>query len=154
MKVNVKFNVLCIWPPKFEGRGYVLTSKDDLSSAKFLKTAFLKFYLVRSRKLCLICQVITNCGKVYYLSGQLLLLQIQSSLVPHTTSQCITVFSEPINLTLSVLCISESCVEIKINLNLYFHTFLWCFKGFYEGLQGHHKIFWSTAKKCENKNLS
>ena len=26
--------------------------------------------------------------------------------------------------------ISESCIEIKIKLNLYFHTSLWCSKGF------------------------
>ena len=30
--------------------------------------------------------------------------------------------------------ISESCIEIKIELNFYFHTSLWCVKGFYEGL--------------------
>ena len=36
--------------------------------------------------------------------------------------------------TLSVLCISESCTEIKIKLNFYFHTPLWCLKMFYEGL--------------------
>ena len=29
----------------------------------------------------------------------------------------------------------------KINLNLYFHTSLWCLKKFYEGLKGFHKIF-------------
>ena len=42
----------------------------------------------------------------------------------------------------------------KINLNLYFHTSLWCLKRFYEGLKGLHKTFWGTTKKCENKNLS
>ena len=30
--------------------------------------------------------------------------------------------------------ISESCIEIKIKLNFYFHTSLWCLKRFYEGL--------------------
>ena len=30
--------------------------------------------------------------------------------------------------------ISESCIKIKINLNFYFHTSLWCLKKFYEGL--------------------
>ena len=29
----------------------------------------------------------------------------------------------------------------KINLNFYFHTSLWCFKRFYEGLKGFDKIF-------------
>ena len=43
------------------------------------------------------------------------------------------------NLTLKDPFISESCVEIKIELNFYFHTFLWCLKRFYE---------------CENKNLT
>ena len=32
--------------------------------------------------------------------------------------------------------ISESCIEIKIELNFYFHTSLWCLKRFYEGLKG------------------
>ena len=31
--------------------------------------------------------------------------------------------------------ISESCIEIKIELNFYFHTSLWCLKRFYEGLK-------------------
>ena len=35
-------------------------------------------------------------------------------------------------------CISESCIEIKIKLNVYFHTSLWCLKRIYEGL---HKTF-------------
>ena len=41
-----------------------------------------------------------------------------------------------IHLTLPVLCIPESCTEIKIKLNFYFHTSLWCLKMFYEGLKG------------------
>ena len=36
-------------------------------------------------------------------------------------------------LTLPVPCISKSCIEIKIKLNLYFRTSLWCLKRFYEG---------------------
>ena len=52
-------------------------------------------------------------------------------------------------LTLPTPCISESCTEIKFNLNYYFPTFLRCLKEFYEGL---HKTFWGTTKKCENKN--
>ena len=35
-------------------------------------------------------------------------------------------------LTLKDLCISESCIEIKIELNFYFHTSLWCLKRFYK----------------------
>ena len=33
-------------------------------------------------------------------------------------------------LTLKDSFISESCIEIKIELNFYFHTFLWCLKRF------------------------
>ena len=53
--------------------------------------------------------------------------------------------------TLKTRSFSESCIEIKIKLNFYFHTSLWCLKKFYEGL---HKTFWGTTKKCENKNLN
>ena len=60
----------------------------------------------------------------------------------------------PDTLTLFVLCISESCVEIKIKLSFYFHTSLWCLKRFYEGLWVLHKTFWTTTMKCENKNLT
>ena len=37
-------------------------------------------------------------------------------------------------LTLPAPFISESCIKIKINLNFYFHTSLWCLKNLYEGL--------------------
>ena len=37
--------------------------------------------------------------------------------------------------------ISESCIEIRIELNFYFHTSLWCLKRFYEDLKGLHKTF-------------
>ena len=46
-------------------------------------------------------------------------------------------------LTLSVPCISESCIQIKINLNFHFHTSLWRLKRFYKAPQKsfmrHHK---------------
>ena len=67
---------------------------------------------------------------------------------------CKRLFQISFYLTLPVLCISESCIEIKINLSFYFHTSLWCLKRFYEGLKGLHKTFWGATKKCENKNLS
>ena len=54
-------------------------------------------------------------------------------------------FTTMIWLTLLAPCISESCIKIKINLNFYFHTSLWCLKGL-------HKTFWGITKKCENKN--
>ena len=37
-------------------------------------------------------------------------------------------------LTLKDPIISESCIEIKSELNFYFHTSLWCLKQFYEGM--------------------
>ena len=37
-------------------------------------------------------------------------------------------------LTLKDPFISESRIKIKIELNFYFHTSLWCLKRFYEGL--------------------
>ena len=37
-------------------------------------------------------------------------------------------------LTLNVACISESCIEIKIKWNFYFHTSLWCLRRFYKGI--------------------
>ena len=46
-------------------------------------------------------------------------------------------------LTLKDPSISESCIEIKIKINSYFHTSLWCLK-----------TFRGTTKKCENKNLT
>ena len=56
-------------------------------------------------------------------------------------------------LTLNVPCISESCIEIKIKLNFYVQTLSFR-KRFCEGLQGFHKAFWGTTKKCENENLT
>ena len=47
--------------------------------------------------------------------------------------------------------ISESCIKIKINLNFYFHTPLWCLKRFYEGLKGLHKIFWAPQSSVKIK---
>ena len=41
--------------------------------------------------------------------------------------------------------ISESCIEIKIELNFYFHTSLWCLKRFYEGLEGFIFLFFSAG---------
>ena len=41
----------------------------------------------------------------------------------------------------NVPCIPESRIEIKIKLNFYFHTSLWCLKRFYEGNYSLHKTF-------------
>ena len=53
--------------------------------------------------------------------------------------------SEGLNVTNSLSLkdpfISESCIEIKIELNFYFHTSLWCLKRFYEGLKGLKGLF-------------
>ena len=53
----------------------------------------------------------------------------------NTNIQFVTiVYAILMYLTLPIPCISESYIEIKIKLNFYFHTSLWCLKGFYEGL--------------------
>ena len=44
-------------------------------------------------------------------------------------------------------------IKIKINLNFYFHTSLWCLKRFYKGVKSLRKTFWGNAKKCENKKF-
>ena len=44
-------------------------------------------------------------------------------------------------LTLPVLCISESCIEIKINFEFYFHTFCGVSKGFMKALKASMKPF-------------
>ena len=38
-------------------------------------------------------------------------------------------------------CISESCIETKIELNFYFQSSLRCLKRFYEGLQGRKEVW-------------
>ena len=47
-------------------------------------------------------------------------------------------------LTIAVPCIFASSIEIKIKLNIYFHTSLWCLKRFYEGL-------WPRFYQCLQK---
>ena len=37
------------------------------------------------------------------------------------------------------------------NFNFYFRLSLWCLKRFYEDLEGLHKTFWGTTKKCDYK---
>ena len=59
------------------------------------------------------------------------------------------------SLTLKDPIISESCIEIKIEWNVYFHTSLWCLKRFYESLllsYGNHSVdlLSGTTKKCKN----
>ena len=51
-------------------------------------------------------------------------------------------------LTLPVLYILESCMEIKINLKLLFSHFFVVLKKFYEGL---YKTFWGTTKNVKIK---
>ena len=59
-------------------------------------------------------------------------------------------------LTLPTPCVSESYIKIKINLNFYFRTPLWCLIRFYmKAFEAFiYKIFLGTIKKCENENLS
>ena len=72
----------------------------------------------------------------------------------YKVSYCEKCWMFQIVLTLKDPFISERCIEIKIELNFYFHTSLWCLKRFYEGLWGLRKTFWGTTKNCENKNLT
>ena len=44
-------------------------------------------------------------------------------------------------LTLPALSISESCIKIKISLNFYFHTSLWCLKGLTKAFKAFIKPF-------------
>ena len=55
------------------------------------------------------------------------------------------------NITLPVPCITESSIEIKIKLNFYFHTFLWCLKRFYEGLKAFIKPFDAPQRSVKIK---
>ena len=56
-------------------------------------------------------------------------------------------------LTLPARCISESSVKTKINLNFISALLCGISKGFSQkDLKGLRKTFWSTTKKCENKN--
>ena len=54
------------------------------------------------------------------------------------------------DLALLAPCISESRIEMKINLNLYFHTSLWYLKRFFKGL---HETC-GSMQKCGNKDSS
>ena len=55
------------------------------------------------------------------------------------------------HLTLPSLCISERCIKMKINLNLYFHTSLWCFTRLYEDLKGLHKPIEAPRRSVKKK---
>ena len=70
----------------------------------------------------------TFCSKVV---GSTLLKTIPSI---YETLLCYTV-------TLKDPLISESCIEIKIELNFYFHTSLWCLKRFTKALKAFIKPF-------------
>ena len=76
------------------------------------------------------------------------------------SANCLSVFDHFVKMALQGLNllklsprILESWIKIKINLNFYFHTSLWCLKRFYEDLKGLQKTFRGTKKKCQNKNL-
>ena len=58
-----------------------------------------------------------------------------------------TIKNHNLLLTLNVPCISESCIKIKIKLNFYFHTSLWCLKRFYENLFSSPGIGTGRVKK-------
>ena len=54
-------------------------------------------------------------------------------------------------LTLKDPFISETCIEIKIELNFYFHISLWCLKRFYEGLKAFVKSFEALQRSVKIK---
>ena len=52
------------------------------------------------------------------------------------------------HLTFCTPCISESCIKIEINLNLYFHISLWCItKGFTKAFKAFIKPF-EAPQRC------
>ena len=57
-------------------------------------------------------------------------------------------------LTLLFPFISESCIEIKIKLNFYFHTSLWCLKGFMKALKAFIKPFEAPQRSMKIKILT
>ena len=83
------------------------------------------------------CQIFRKTNIVYLL------------VIPHKD-----ISATSVKLSLPILCISESYIEIKIKVNFYFDT-LWCLKRFYEGLKASvlKKPFAPPQKKCQNKNL-
>ena len=54
-------------------------------------------------------------------------------------------------LTLNVMCISKSFIEIKIKLNFYFHTFLWCPEGFMKAFKAFIKPFKAPQRSVKIK---
>ena len=56
-------------------------------------------------------------------------------------------------LTLNVPYISESCIEIKIKWNFYFHTSTWCLKRFYEVFKTFIKPFETPQRNVKIKIL-
>ena len=61
-----------------------------------------------------------------------------------STSGCLSVVNP-------VLCISESYIQLKINLNFYFHTALRCLKKFYEALKAFIKPFEASQRSAKIK---
>ena len=54
-------------------------------------------------------------------------------------------------LALHVLCISENCIEIKIKVNFYFHTFLGFPKGFMKAFKTFIKPFDAPQRSVKTK---
>ena len=50
-------------------------------------------------------------------------------------------FDKAFFLSLTALCIPETCIKINVNLSFYFHTSLCYLRRFYEGLEAFKKSF-------------
>ena len=141
----------------------------DHTPSIFLKAAFNKFYWVHSWILCPICKCVAMKIK-RKLANLYAFNKFGEKSVSHNNfrdifqgifrgnwkylvnKQCATItFTWKLMLNSSRPDLGR---REKINLNFYFHRYLWCLKRFCEGLEGLLETFRGTTDKCENKNLS
>ena len=88
--------------------------------------------MVNSRAPIAINQICGSCSGNFSIQYMVVVLgQVKVVEIPDKLSSII----------LNTPYISDSRIIIKIDLNFYFHTSLWCLKRFYECLYGLHKTF-------------